>query len=54
MPELEQKCPVCAKPSAPKYNPFCSKHCADVDLGRWFKGDYKVETEELVEDEEGK
>ncbi|WP_456391018.1 DNA gyrase inhibitor YacG [Profundibacter sp.] len=23
-----------------KYRPFCSKHCADVDLGRWFNGTY--------------
>ena len=24
------------------YRPFCSKRCADVDLGRWLKGAYVV------------
>jgi hypothetical protein len=34
------KCPICQKPSAPKYKPFCSKRCSDIDLGRWLKGSY--------------
>jgi len=34
------KCPICKKESDAKYRPFCSKHCADVDLGRWFNGTY--------------
>lgn len=36
-------CPICrqAEPD-PKYRPFCSKRCADVDLGRWFSGRYAV------------
>lgn len=33
-------CPICARPPAPRYHPFCSKRCADVDLGRWLKGVY--------------
>lgn len=33
-------CPICAKDSDPKYRPFCSKRCADVDLGRWLTGGY--------------
>jgi endogenous inhibitor of DNA gyrase (YacG/DUF329 family) len=36
------KCPICEKPSDPRYRPFCSKRCADVDLGRWFSGRYVV------------
>jgi endogenous inhibitor of DNA gyrase (YacG/DUF329 family) len=24
------------------YRPFCSKRCADVDLGRWLRGDYAI------------
>ena len=36
------KCPICKKVSDVKYRPFCSKHCADVDLGRWFNGAYAV------------
>jgi endogenous inhibitor of DNA gyrase (YacG/DUF329 family) len=35
-------CPVCRKPAAPGYAPFCSRRCADVDLARWFRGDYVV------------
>lgn len=35
-------CPICAKDSADKYRPFCSKRCADVDLGRWLKGGYAI------------
>jgi endogenous inhibitor of DNA gyrase (YacG/DUF329 family) len=33
---------VCAKPREPRYKPFCSKRCADVDLARWFSGAYVV------------
>jgi len=35
-------CPICQKPTVPAYRPFCSKRCADVDLGKWLKGDYAV------------
>lgn len=33
-------CPTCEKESDPKYRPFCSKRCADVDLGKWLNGNY--------------
>lgn len=33
-------CPICAKPANPDYRPFCSRRCADLDLGRWLRGDY--------------
>lgn len=42
-------CPVCRKPAVAKYRPFCSKRCADVDLGRWFNGSYAIPTEEPPE-----
>ncbi len=36
-------CPICRqKETDPKYKPFCSKRCADVDLQRWFTGGYVV------------
>ncbi|MBC9245390.1 DNA gyrase inhibitor YacG [Paracoccus sp. 11-3] len=35
-------CPICNKDSAPNYRPFCSKRCADVDLGHWLRGDYVI------------
>jgi endogenous inhibitor of DNA gyrase (YacG/DUF329 family) len=44
-------CPICGKPRAARHAPFCSKRCADIDLGRWLKGVYRVPTEERAEDE---
>ena len=46
-------CPLCMKESDPKYRPFCSKRCADIDLGRWLTGSYVIpgaaaETEEMA------
>ena len=44
----KRKCPICQKPTATTYRPFCSKRCADVDLSRWLTGHYAVP---VVEDE---
>ena len=35
-------CPICEKDTDPKYRPFCSKRCADVDLGKWLTGGYAI------------
>jgi uncharacterized protein len=35
-------CPICGKPADARLKPFCSKRCADIDLGRWLKGGYAV------------
>ncbi len=40
------KCVRCAEPVQPRYRPFCSQRCADIDLGSWFRGSYRVETNE--------
>ena len=45
-------CPICGKPGAPMYRPFCSKRCADVDLGRWMTGSYAVPSEDSDDAEE--
>ena len=45
-------CPICGKPRAPQFRPFCSKRCADVDLNRWLKGVYAVPVNE-IDDEDG-
>jgi hypothetical protein len=47
---LPLSCPVCRKPAADKYKPFCSERCASIDLGRWLGGRYRVETEEKPTD----
>lgn len=50
------KCPICQAETVQKWRPFCSKRCADVDLGRWMTGGYAIPTEDadapdiLVED----
>jgi uncharacterized protein len=38
----ERTCPICGKPRSERYDPFCSKRCADVDLHRWLKGSYVI------------
>ncbi|MGH1331506.1 MAG: DNA gyrase inhibitor YacG [Paracoccaceae bacterium] len=35
-------CPICAKDTDAKYRPFCSRRCADVDLGKWLTGSYVI------------
>ncbi|NBB52943.1 DNA gyrase inhibitor YacG [Rhizobium sp. CRIBSB] len=36
-------CPICKKnPVEAAFRPFCSRRCADVDLGRWFTGAYVI------------
>ena len=50
-PLLNKKCPICGRQSVLEYQPFCSKKCADIDLGRWLKGAYVVHTEETPENE---
>ena len=46
------KCPICHKITTDtKYRPFCSKRCADVDLGKWLDGSYAVPAQELDEND---
>ena len=40
-------CPICRRAlgedaQEARFRPFCSKRCADVDLGRWLKGTYAI------------
>jgi endogenous inhibitor of DNA gyrase (YacG/DUF329 family) len=44
-------CPICDKKTDPKYRPFCSKRCADVDLGKWLNGSYAIPAGETDEDQ---
>jgi uncharacterized protein len=62
-PVHRSPCPVCGKPADPRLRPFCSCRCADVDLGRWFTGQYRVPSaspepesaaEDTVEAQEGR
>lgn len=44
-------CPICNKPTDAAYRPFCSRRCADVDLGRWMTGAYAIPAEEAEDPE---
>jgi endogenous inhibitor of DNA gyrase (YacG/DUF329 family) len=45
-------CPICAKETVARYRPFCSKRCADIDLGKWMQGDYAIASEEPMNESE--
>jgi endogenous inhibitor of DNA gyrase (YacG/DUF329 family) len=45
-------CPICSRPQAAPYRPFCSRRCADVDLARWLNGSYAVPSEDPEDHEE--
>ena len=39
-------CPICGRDTQHRYRPFCSRRCADIDLGRWMTGAYAIPAEE--------
>jgi len=43
------KCPICGEPGEPKFRPFCSRRCADLDLAKWLNGTYAVPVVEMDE-----
>lgn len=45
------RCPICRQPAATRFRPFCSRRCAEIDLGRWFNGSYSVPVVEPSEEE---
>jgi len=49
----KRDCPICGKPVDPKFDPFCSKRCTDIDLSRWLKGVYAIPGEATEEEEDG-
>ncbi|MGE0767803.1 MAG: DNA gyrase inhibitor YacG [Hyphomicrobiaceae bacterium] len=38
----QRRCSQCGKPASERYRPFCSKRCADIDLGRWLGEGYVI------------
>jgi endogenous inhibitor of DNA gyrase (YacG/DUF329 family) len=44
-------CPICKKQPEPKYRPFCSKRCADIDLGKWLTGSYTIPASETDDED---
>lgn len=45
------RCPICRKPVDPRFQPFCSKRCRDVDLARWLNEVYAVPAVESGDDD---
>ena len=43
-------CPTCGVPAMRETRPFCSKRCADIDLGRWFQGAYAIPAVDAADD----
>lgn len=50
-------CPTCGDPAAPPAapggkspRPFCSRRCADIDLGRWFQERYAIPAVDAADD----
>jgi endogenous inhibitor of DNA gyrase (YacG/DUF329 family) len=52
VPLKERKCLMCKKPATFEMRLFCSKRCADLDLGRWLDGGYRLPTNEAPGDAE--
>jgi endogenous inhibitor of DNA gyrase (YacG/DUF329 family) len=46
----KRACPICGKPAKPAHRPFCSARCAEVDLGRWLTGRYRIPAIEPPDD----
>ncbi|MEL6946559.1 MAG: DNA gyrase inhibitor YacG [Pseudomonadota bacterium] len=42
------RCPQCGKAAVHSVRPFCSKRCADLDLGAWLKGSYAIPADDPV------
>ena len=41
-----RRCPICRKPATREHRPFCSKRCAQIDLGRWLGEVYRAESDD--------
>ena len=50
VPLKKSQCPMCGKPSLDQTRPFCSSRCANLDLGRWLDGKYRILTDETSND----
>ena len=48
------RCPSCSQPSVQdrKWTPFCSARCKTIDLSRWLKGEYRVDSTADLDEEE--
>ena len=47
-----QACPICERPAAAKFRPFCSARCKDEDLRRWLAAEYRIPSRPGLENED--
>ncbi|MGB0920489.1 MAG: DNA gyrase inhibitor YacG [Alphaproteobacteria bacterium] len=47
---MATKCPTCGSGTVHDFRPFCSKRCADLDLGNWLDGKYAIAGEPVSAD----
>jgi uncharacterized protein len=52
-PSAQRACPICGKAATSQHRPFCSARCAQIDLGRWLKGNYRIPTDEAPDEGDG-
>ena len=45
-PRKPRRCPICKAATVHDWRPFCSKRCADIDLGNWASGSYAIPTDQ--------
>lgn len=45
-------CPICGSETRHAYRPFCSRRCADRDLGNWLKESYAIPSEDPLDPDE--
>ncbi|MGQ4808819.1 DNA gyrase inhibitor YacG [Candidatus Entotheonellaceae bacterium PAL068K] len=52
--KFSRECPQCSRvvswPDSSTY-PFCSERCRLIDLGAWAQGDYRIPSEQLINEE---
>ena len=43
-------CPQCGALAIKPHTPFCSRRCAQLDLGKWLNEDYRVPADEVMDE----
>lgn len=49
-PKKQASCPQCGAVSVKPHTPFCSRRCAQIDLGKWLNEDYRVPADEVMDE----
>ena len=44
-------CAICGAARSVRFPPFCSRRCADIDLNRWFTGQYATPVVEIDDED---